>query len=118
MDLGRFAVEQTLCANNLSSKNFGDALMTETNAEQRHARGEPLDHFFTHSRFSRPSRTWRNADVRWPQFGNFIYGDVVVAPNDRFTAEFAKILDEVVSERIVIIEDEKHVVALLRLLCG
>ena len=53
--------------------------------------------------------------MRWLQFGNFINRDGIVTPNNRFTAKLAKILDEVVGERIVIIEDEKHGLVLLRL---
>ena len=48
------------------------------------------------------------------QFGNFINRDGVVTPNNGFTAKLAKILDEVVGERIVIIEDEQHGFAWLR----
>jgi hypothetical protein len=36
------------------------------------------------------------------------YGDFVVAANLYLGAQFAKVLDEVVSERIVVIEDEDH----------
>ena len=46
--------------------------------------------------------------------GNFIDRDGVVAPDNGLTAKLAKILDEVVGERIVIIEDEQHGLAWLR----
>jgi hypothetical protein len=36
------------------------------------------------------------------------YGHFVVAANLHLGAQFAKVLDEVVSERIVVIEDEDH----------
>ena len=114
MDLGSFAVHQPLGVDDLSAKNFRDALVTQANTKQGHARREPAHDFFAYSCFGGSSRSRGDANMCRLQFGNFIKRDGVVTPNNRFTAKLAKILDEVVSERIVIIEDEQHGFAWLR----
>src|SRR6267378_5441569 len=114
MDLRSFAVHQPLRANNLSAKNFRDALVTQANTEQGHAWREPAHDFFAYPRFGGSSRSRGDANMCRLQFGNFINRDSVVTPNNGFTAKLAKILDEVVRERIVIIEDEQHGFAWLR----
>ena len=114
MDLRGFAVHQPLGVDNLSAKNFRDALVTQANTEQGHARCEPAHDFFAYSRFGGSSWSGRDANMGRLEFGNFINGDGVVTPDNGFTAKLAKILDEVVSERIVIIEDEQHGFAWLR----
>src|SRR6202171_1844800 len=114
MDLRGFAVHQPLRLDNLSAKNFRDALVTQANTEQWHARREPAHDFFAYSRFAGACRSGRDANMRRLQPGNFINREGVVTPNNGFTAKLAKILDEVVGERIVIIEDEQHGFAWLR----
>src|ERR1700680_1887201 len=63
MDLRGFAVHQPLRANNLSAKNFRDALVTQANTEQGHARREAAHDFFAYSRFGGSSRPGRDANM-------------------------------------------------------
>ena len=114
MDLRGLAVHQPIRVDNLSAKSFRDALVTQANAEQGHGRREPAHDLFAYSRFGGSSRSRGDANMCRLQFGNFINRDGVVTPNNGFTAKLAKILHEVVGERIVIIEDEQHGFAWLR----
>ena len=66
------------------------------------------DDVFADPRILRLARPGRDADALGFQRGEFLDGDLIVATHGRFRAEFAEILDEVVRERVVVIEDEEH----------
>ena len=54
------------------------------------------------------ARPGRNHDTVRPHRLDFTDGDFVVAPHLNLRAQFSKILDKVVSERVVIVENEDH----------
>jgi len=77
-------VHQSLRPDNLSAKNFRDALVTEANTEQRHARREPKHDFLAYSRFGGSSWSGGDANMCRLQFGKFINRDGVVTPENGF----------------------------------
>jgi hypothetical protein len=66
------------------------------------------DQFDADAGFLRGAGSGRKHDAFGVHRLDLSYGDFVVAANLYLGAQFAKVLDEVVSERIVVIEDEDH----------
>ena len=95
-------------ADHLSAVRFGDALMSETDAQDRNLGPESQDDFFADARFARRARSGRNADVLRRQVCNFIQRDLVVSLDEKFTSKLAEILHEIVGERVVVIDQEQH----------
>jgi hypothetical protein len=66
------------------------------------------DQFDADASFLRSAGSGRNHYALRVHCLDLADGHFVVAANLDFSAQFAQILDEVVSERIVVIEDEDH----------
>src|ERR1700686_5725035 len=66
------------------------------------------DQFDADAGFLRGAGSGRKDDAFGVHLLDLSYGDFVVAANLYLGAQFAKVLDKVVSERIVVIEDEDH----------
>src|SRR6267378_2601339 len=110
LDLTGFAVHQVLRAHHLPAEGRADGLVSEADSEQRHislAR-EMADQFDADAGFLRSAGSWRKQDAFGVHRLDLSHGYFVVAANLHLRAQFAKVLDEVVSERIVVIEDEDH----------
>ena len=95
-------------AHNLAAEHFPYRLVPQTHAEDRDARAEFADDGLADTRFRRGAGSGRDADAFGPEGGESLDGDLIVATHHRLRAEFAEILDEVVGERVVVIEDEEH----------
>src|SRR5258708_23013929 len=113
-NLTGFAVHQVLRANHLAAEGCADRLVSEADSEQRHispalalAR-EMADQFDADAGFLRGAGSGRKHDALGVHRLDLSHGHFVVAANLYLGAQFAKVLDEVVSERIVVIEDEDH----------
>src|SRR5437899_3274605 len=109
-NLAGLAMHQVLRAHHLAAKSCADGLVAEADSEQRHislAR-EMADQFNTDARFLRSAGSGRKQDAFGVHRLDLSDGHFVVAANLHLRAQFAKVLDEVVSERIVVIEDEDH----------
>src|SRR5712692_11948495 len=98
LDLRSFPVKQPRREHNFPAKHFANALMSETNSEQRNFLAKASNDFLAQACVSRPSRSRRNADVCGPQPGNFVERNLVITFNDQSAPELAKILDEIVSK--------------------
>src|SRR2546429_5601493 len=109
-DLTGFAVHQVLRAHYLASEGSADRLVSEADSEQRHVSlaREMADQFDADAGFLRSTGSGRKHDAFGVHRLDLSHGDFVVAANFYLGAQFAKVLDEVVSERIVVIEDEDH----------
>ena len=66
------------------------------------------DQFDADAGFLRSAGSGRNDDALGVHRLDLSDGHFVVAANLDFGAQFAQVLDEVVSERIVVVEDEDH----------
>lgn len=62
-DHGCFPMHQAGSADHISAVRFGDALMSEANAQDGNFGAEALDDFFADARFARRARPRRNTDM-------------------------------------------------------
>ena len=108
LDLAGFAVHQVLRANHLASESCANGLVSEANSEQRHLAREMADQFDADAGFLRSAGSGRNDNALGLHRVNLFDRHFVVAANLNLGAQFANVLDEVVSERIVVIENEDH----------
>src|SRR5258708_19190644 len=102
LNLTGFAVHQVLRAHHLPAKSCADGLVSEADSEQRHislAR-EMADQFNTDACFLRSAGSGRKQYAFGVHRLDLCHGDFVVAANLYLGAQFAKVLYEVVSERI------------------
>src|SRR6195256_3372902 len=112
LDLTGFAVHQVLRANHLAAEGCANRLVSQADSEHRNislalAR-KMADQFDADTGFLRGAGPGRKHDAFGVHRFDLSDGYFVVAAKLYLSAQFAKVLDEVVSERIVVIEDEDH----------
>jgi len=103
MDLAGFAVEKFWSTNDFPAEGRADGLMAEANAENGKFSGKPLDELDRDASLLGSARAGRNDDALGFAAGNFFDSDFVVAMDFDSATQFAKILSQVVSERIVVV---------------
>ena len=103
MDLAGFAVEKFWSTNDFPAESRADGLVAEANAENGKFSGKPLDELDRDAGLLRSARTRRNNDALGLAAGDFFDSDFVVAMDFDIATQFAEILREVVSERIVVV---------------
>src|SRR5713101_2359732 len=108
LNLAGFAVHQVLRAHHLAAEGCADRLVSEADSEHGHFAREVADQFDADAGFLRSAGSGRNHDARGVHRLDLSDRHFVVAANLYPGAQFAQVLDEVVSERIVVIEDEDH----------
>src|ERR1700687_5265644 len=95
-------------SNYLSPVNLTYALVSQTNAQHGNPRPKMTNKIVADPSFIRRSRSRRNADFFGVQLLNLIDGCPVIPADHQFRAEFAKILNQVVGERVVVIQYQDH----------
>lgn len=100
-------MQQARGLHNLPAKNFSDALMSEADAEDRNFSREVTNGGATDASLLRITRAWRDAEEIELESRNFFKRDFVIFNNANCCAELSKILDEVVGERVVVVDEEK-----------
>src|SRR5262245_4949212 len=92
-----------------AAKGLANGLMTETNTEYRQLLTEMLKHVDGNAGVVRSSGTRRDDDSIRPQ-GRFDFGNryFIVPAYLNALAQFTEILDQVVGERIVVVDNQKH----------
>src|SRR6478672_5106685 len=93
-------------AHDVAAKDLRDALMAKTNAENWNVGAEFHDQLRADPGVLGSARSGRDADAIRLQRARFFRSDLVIAFHQDLGAELAEILDEVVGERIVVIDDE------------
>ena len=107
-DLARLAVHEVPGANDLPAECGADGLMSKADTEERDTPGEMTDQLDADSSLIRSARPRRNHDpLRFHSF-NFSDCRLVVAANFDLGAQFSDVLNQVVSKRIVVVENEDH----------
>src|SRR6476620_5158587 len=96
-------------ADDLPAERDADALMSEAYAKHRNGRTEFPDQLDRDAGVFRAARSRRDYDVIRAHRFDLVERDLVVAPDDRRRSKLAKILREVEGERVVVIEQKKHV---------
>src|SRR6266851_4237597 len=92
-------------AHDPSAKRLAQALVAEADAKDRDLSRQLLDRLVGNAGVVRRAGAGRNDDaVVAGQLGN---GDLVIAEDDRLDPELAEVLDEVVRERVVVVDDRQ-----------
>src|SRR5271168_4557978 len=91
--------------------------MPQAYAEYGKLSGQLLNQLYRNSRFLRGTRTRRNHDLFRFARGNLLHGNFIVAMHFHGAAKLAQVLRQVISEGIVVIQQQNHL-ALLRPLAG
>src|SRR5947207_4995130 len=85
-----------------------NSLMSQTYTENRLLAGEIPDEINADAGFLRSAWPGRNQDMRRTQAVNLLEGDLVIPTHLDLLAHFTQVLHQVVSEGIVVIENEDH----------
>src|SRR5262249_39061846 len=104
---GRLAVHQPRRAHDRSAVCFRDALMPQTNAKDWNSRTKPEHDFFADTGRARHARPRRNTNAGRSERGYLIERNLVVASDDNLRAEIAERLSKIVSERVVVIQEQE-----------
>jgi hypothetical protein len=107
-DHARFPVHEAIRADYISAVHFGNALMTEADAQNRNVAAKAKNNVLADACFARRARARGNTNVPWSQRCDFINCDFIVAFDQNITAQLAKVLRKVLSEGIVIVDQKNH----------
>ena len=108
VDTAGFAMHQLMRADNVPAKSRADRLVSQAHAQDRPLPGKVLDQVNADARLLRRAGSGRNQDVAGTHPLDFLRRDLVIAADLHLLSQLAQILDQVVSEGIVIVEDEYH----------
>src|SRR3954463_13688215 len=103
-----FTVHQLSSTDNVAAKSRAKRLMSQAHAQHRTLAGKMFDQVNADPSLLRRAGSWRNQDMAGLHFFNFLRRNLIVAAHLYLLAQLAQVLDQVVSEGIVIIEDENH----------
>ena len=102
-------MHQVRSANDITTEGMTDGLVAEAHPEDGLLAGEGLDHRARDTGFGGRARTGRNHHAVRIQRQRFLDGDLVIAVHLLLHAQLPEVLDQVVGERIVVIDDQQHV---------
>jgi hypothetical protein len=110
MDPRRLAVHDPAGTHDRGTQGVPDALMSQAHAQKRDSGGEPGDDVVRDSSLDRRARPGRDNQVAGSCKLDVFERDLIVADDFEVDArvDLAKPLDEVVSEGIVIVDQENH----------
>ncbi len=104
----RFPVHETIRADHITAKHIADALVSEADAQDGHSGAVGENDFAGDAGFLGSARSGGNHNAARGKFLDVRNADFVIPKNAEFCAQFAEVLDEVVGERVVVIDDEEH----------
>src|SRR3984957_9377799 len=81
--------------------------MAKANSESWDARPEFANYFRTDARVARSPWAWRNANSCRIQLADLVDRDLIISFHGWISAQLAENLDQIVSERIVVIDDQQ-----------
>ena len=90
------------------AEGVANALMTKANSKDRNLFAESTDDFVGKARFFRRARARRDEDTVRLQRTRLVERDLVVAPNLHGRIQLAEILNQIIRERIVVIDHQDH----------
>jgi len=105
-----FAVHQHRRTNDRRPKCLADRLVPQTDTQDRNLAHKVFDTFDTDPRFAGRTGTGRDQQPRRAERFDLLWRDLVVAKHPKVDRriDLAHPLDQVVSERIVVIDDDDH----------
>src|SRR5689334_9619495 len=95
-------------ADDASAECFADRLMPKAHAQDGYFACKMTDQVDADARFVRSTWSGGNDDAFGVQIFDFFQSDLIIAAHFNLRAQFADVLDEVVSERIVVVENENQ----------
>ena len=101
-------MQQRRCLHDGCAKGAPNRLMTETDAEYRNRRSVPSHRLYAHAGVLRTTGARRDHDPVRRKGANVFDGDSVVPLDDQVGTKLPEILDEVVRERVVVVDDQYH----------
>src|SRR3954451_4695141 len=104
----RLAVDELLRRPDLAAEGLDQCLVAEADAKSGHAGGEPFDDLDRGARVGGPPRTGRDDELRPREALGLVGADRVVAMDDNLAAELAEHVHEVISERVVVVDEKDH----------
>ena len=110
LNRGGFSVHHAVIHDHIRAEDMTDALMSEADAQRWDLGAECADNFVGQTRFARRTRTRRDKDSVGVQAPNCCESNLIISMNLHVHAHFSQVLHEVVRERIVVIDDQQHVI--------
>ena len=108
INLRSLSMHDSLSSDYASAKNFSDALVAQTDAQDGHLSAELSNDVIRNARLFWCAGAWRDHNPLWFEALDFGYRDLVITVDDGFRPEPPKVLDEIVGEGIIIIDHEQH----------
>ena len=108
MDLARLAVKKFRGTDDFAAERGANGLVAETDPQNGELPSKTLDQFHGNTGFLGSTRTGGNYDAFGLAADNFFDRNFVVAMDFDLATQFAEILREVVSERVVVVEKQDH----------
>jgi len=108
---GGFAVHHPVIDYYLGAKSMADALMPQTNTKNGYSLGSKcLDDVVGKTGFAGRTRPGRHENALRLQRSNRVERNLIIPPHLQLHAQFAQILHEVVGKRIIIVDNEHHLI--------
>ena len=107
-DRAGFAVHEMSGPDDVSAERFADRLVAEAYSKHRNFTRKVADQIDADACLMRRAGAGRDNDLFRMHGLDLAHRDLVVAANLDVAAQFADVLDEVVGERIVVVEDENQ----------
>src|SRR5438128_1175416 len=108
-DFRRLSVKQRRSPHHASAIDPRNCLVSQANAKNGNAPGKVLNHFHGHAGVIGRTRPRRNHDLVGGKLGfDVFHCNLIVSTHLHLLPQLAEILNEVVSERVVVVDDEKH----------
>ena len=105
-DRARLAVDERLRPRHLATESLDDRLVAEADPERRRRRAEDEDQLDRDAGVDRPPWARRDDEAVGSELARLGDGQVVAAPDDDLGAQLLEQVDEVVGERVVVVDDE------------
>src|ERR1700675_3732762 len=107
-DRAGFAVHEMGGANHASAEGFANRLVPETDSQHWNFSREMPDQIDADARLMRRARTGGDDKPLGPHVLDLTHGHLIVTANLDLGAQFPDVLDQVVGERIVVLEYENQ----------
>jgi len=102
-------VHEPVGPDHIAAEDFADALVPETDAEERDRGSEGADDITADPGFGRCARSGGDANSFGRLLPDLIESDAIIPMHLHCSPQLSEILDEIVGERIVVVDDEEHV---------
>lgn len=99
-------MHEPVSTDHFTSVDLANALVPEAYTEDGHFLSEFLNDRATDPRVAGSAGPGRDADSGWRLVPDFVEGDLVVAMDLHFHTQLSEVLNQVVGERIVVIDDQ------------